>query len=228
MLASYLDSTNLKPEATSHDIEKLCRDAALYHTAAVCVHPYRVEGAVEQLKETGVKVCTVIGFPLGANQIETKQYEAGIALHDGAAELDMVLNQGAIKDKDYNLIKREIDSLVALKKKHPFSLKVIVETALLGQQELANLTKLVSDSGADYIKTSTGFSTRGVSLGDIDIINANRFNGLKIKASGGIKTLNFALQLIEAGVERIGTSSALQLIEEFKKWEGYRGDSFYV
>lgn len=220
MLASYLDSTNLKAEASAKEISILCEQAATYQMAAVCINPCRVAQARQRLLHTGVQVCTVIGFPLGADSISNKLYQAVRALEDGAGELDVVINLGAVKDQDFRIIEGEIYSLVQLQQEKPFLLKVIVETALLQENELLSLTRLLGEAGADYIKTSTGFSSRGVSLQDIELIKSVKCDRLKIKASGGIKTVDFALQLLEAGVHRLGSSSAADLVEEYRRRGG--------
>lgn len=214
--ASYFDSTNLKPEASENDIKKLCEGAAKYNIAAVCIHPYRLALSRELLKGSGVSLCTVIGFPLGAEYRSSKKYSAEKALDEGADELDMLINIGALKDHNYKCVEGEIKDLVSLKRKKNYILKVIVETALLNKDELILLTQMVGEIGADYIKTSTGFSTRGVSLDDIDTINMYKNEKLKIKAAGGIRELDFAFKLINAGVDRLGSSSAVKLINE---WE---------
>lgn len=214
-LASYLDSTNLKPEARGQEIEALCQEAIEYNMAAVCVHPYRLPWAYRCICGSPVQIGTVIGFPLGAGGQASKAYEAAMALDQGANELDMVINLGAVKDHDYTIVRSEIDTVVALKQHNDFILKLIVETALLTQMELANITELINQTGADYIKTSTGFASRGVSLEDLSIINQHKRPLLKIKASGGIKDLDFALSLIKAGADRLGTSSAAQIIQSY-------------
>ena len=219
-LAVYLDHTNLKADARREISSRLCEEAARYKMAAVCILPSRVKQAAQLLAGSGVKVCTVAGFPLGAEESDTKLCTIERALENGAAEVDMVINIGAVKDGDYQPVEREIRRAVALEKQTPFLLKVIVETALLTGEELVALTKLVARCGADYIKTSTGFAARGVSLQDISIITAARPAGLRIKASGGIKDLDFALRLIEAGADRIGSSSAAFLMEEYIKRGG--------
>jgi len=220
LLAAYLDHTNLRPEAIRSDIEGLCCEAVKYGMAAVCIHPGRLEVAAPILAESTVSLCTVIGFPLGADTTETKRFAASNALEQGANEIDMVINIGAFKDGRHDFVKGEIISLLELKQEYDFQLKVIVETALLIPDELTLITGLVSETEADYIKTSTGFSSRGVSLQDIDIIKKHKSQKLKIKASGGVRELDFALQLIRAGVDRIGTSSGGQLVEEYRKRGG--------
>lgn len=221
MIASYLDSTNLKNDSTYKDIVKLCEDAKLYKMAAVCVLPYRVSLAKKLLADSDVRVCTVVGFPLGAEHYTTKVAAARQALQEGAQEIDVVINICAVKDKDYEVVERELKALLELKKEYNFELKVIVETALLTEDELIILINIINNTKCDYIKTSTGFSTRGVSLEDIHIINAHKSKDLKIKASGGIRTGEFARQLIGLGVDRIGTSSAVKIIEETEKGEDY-------
>jgi len=220
MIAACLDSTNLKAEAIQEDIRILCEEAVCYGMTAVCIHPWRLARARDYLAGSRVKLCTVIGFPLGAEGGATKLFSARQALVQGASELDMVINIGALKDRDYNLVKQEIKSLLSLKQEYDFLLKVIVETALLKKTELETVTRLVSESGADFIKTSTGFSARGVSLEDIRIIGAHKSKELKIKASGGVRELEFALQLIEAGVDRIGSSHAAALVKEYRQGGG--------
>lgn len=221
MIASYLDSTNLKNNATYEDIIKLCEEAKTYKMAAVCVLPYRVGLAQKLLDNSGVKICTVVGFPLGADHLTTKVLSAKQALNDGANEIDVVINILAVKDGDFEVVEKELKAILDLKKEYDFELKAIVETALLTENELINLVKIINNVNCDYIKTSTGFSTRGVSIEDIQIINAHKSNDLKIKASGGIRTWEFARELIELGVDRIGTSSAVQIIEEMQKGEDY-------
>lgn len=215
-LASYLDSTNLKPQATQKDIAALCEEAARLQMAAVCIHPCRLPQAQAILPGTGVRLCTVIGFPLGAEGRNSKVFSAACALEDGAEELDMVINLGALKDGDYGKVEEEVKSILKLKNDYYFILKVIVETALLSHTELITLTRMLGDCGADFIKTSTGFSSRGTSLEDIQIINAHRPAGLKIKAAGGIRELDFALQLIAAGADRLGSSNAGRILEEYE------------
>lgn len=216
-IAAVIDSTNLKPEARARDIETLCLEAVKYKMAAVCVNPCRLLLAGRLLAGSEVKLCTVIGFPLGAEGLEIKVCSAAKALENGADELDMVINIGAVKDEDYAAVIEEVEAVGALKKERDFVLKVIVETALLTGIELAKVTSCLRQAGADYIKTSTGLASRGVSLEDIAIINNYKAEGLKIKASGGIKDLDFALDLLRAGVNRLGTSQARNLIEEYRR-----------
>lgn len=216
MLASFLDSTNLKPDARAADIRQLCAEALYYKMAAVCINPVRIHEACQALAESEVRVCTVIGFPLGAGFAAIKTREAMESLKAGARELDMVINIGALKDGRNDLVGREIKSVLNLRQEFSFLLKVIVETALLDEKELARATAIVSESGAEFIKTSTGLAGRGASLRDLEIIRLNRRPELRIKASGGIRDLAWALKLIEAGADRIGTSSAGSIMKEYQ------------
>ncbi len=216
MLAAYLDSTNLKPDCRREDIVILCTRAAELNMAAVCINPSRVPLASNILQGSKVGLCTVIGFPLGATTAQIKRREAEQALSDGASELDLVINIGAVKDHDFEVAADEIKRLLLLRKDYEYLLKIIVETALLTVDELKRMTALISDLGADFIKTSTGFASRGVSLDDIAIINSSKKPELKIKASGGIKTLDSALQLINVGVDRIGSSNAEELVAAYR------------
>lgn len=209
MLARFIDSTNLKNDSTYEDIVKLCAEAKLYNMAAVCVLPSRVSLAVKLLENSVVKVCTVVSFPLGAEVLPVKVFAAKQALIEGANEIDLVININAVKDGNYNLVAEELKAILALKLEYDFILKVIVETAVLTTEELIYLTKMLSKLNCDYIKTSTGFSTRGVSIEDIKTIMAHKGANLKIKASGGIKTREFAQELIDLGVDRIGTSATV-------------------
>lgn len=216
MLASFLDSTNLKADSRKEDIIKLCQRAAELEMAAVCINPVRVRLASQVLQGSRVGLATVIAFPLGAIPARAKEQEALIALKDGANELDVVINVGRVKDRDYHVLAQEIKLLEQLKGEFDYTLKIIVETALLTVEELKQITALVGDAGADYIKTSTGLASRGVSLDDIKIINKFKKPELKVKASGGIKTWEFALELIQAGVKRIGSSNAEELLQAYR------------
>ena len=204
---NYIDYTNLKAYATKEDIKKLCEEAVKFHFVSVCVNPCYVELAKELLEGTNVNVCTVIGFPLGANLLAVKEYEAISAVELGADEIDMVINIGALKDKDYDYRKEEIETIrdsIGGK-----TLKVIIETCYLTEEEIKKMVEICNDTFVNFIKTSTGFGPRGASLEDIKIINKYKNDVLEIKASGGIKTYDDAINFIEAGVTRIGTSSLL-------------------
>lgn len=209
-LNKYIDHTNLKMTSTTKDIKKLCEEAKKYKFASVCIHPCYVELAHNLLKDTDIDICTVIGFPLGMNKTIVKEYEAISAIEDGATEIDMVMNVGAFKDKDYDYVKQEIENVRdAIDGK---VLKVIIETSLLTDEEIIKATKICNETFVNFIKTSTGFGKRGASVHDIELINEHKSEVLEIKASGGIKTEAQAHELITAGATRIGTSSGVELM----------------
>lgn len=208
---SYIDYTNLKMDATIKDIEKLCDEARKYHFIAVCVHPYYVPFAKKALEGSTVQIATVVGFPLGMNTKEVKVYEAIEAVNEGADEIDMVVNVGALKDKDYDYVKEEIEEIRdAIDGK---VLKVIIETSLLTEDEIIKMTEICNETYVNFIKTSTGFGSRGVNEDDIKTINNHKNDILEIKASGGIKSLEDVNKYLEMGVTRIGTSHAVEIIE---------------
>ena len=207
---SIIDHTVLKAEATESQVKKLCTEAIEHNFAAVCINPCFVKLAKDMLKESSVKVCTVIGFPLGASTPKTKAFETKDAIENGAEEVDMVINIGKLKDKDYNYVKEDIKSVVDAAKDKAI-VKVILETALLTNEEIEKASILSKEAGADFIKTSTGFSTRGASVEDIIIMRKAVGDSLKIKASGGIKTYEDAKKMIENGADRLGTSSSVEI-----------------
>ena len=213
-IAPVIDSTLLKADATREDIVNLCREAIELSFAAVCVNPVRLETVVSALLGSKVAPCTVIAFPLGAVSPEDKAREAGRVLEIGAREIDMVINIGAVKDREWAIVADEIRQVARKVEDAGAILKVIVETALLTRQELEQVCYIARDEGADYIKTSTGFSTRGVSLEDVQLIKGFVGDDIKIKASGGIRDYRFALQLIEAGANRLGASNARNLLKD--------------
>lgn len=208
----YFDSTLLKAISTKEDIEKLCSDARKYKFKAVCINPCYVSLAKELLKDSDVKVCTVIGFPLGANTTYIKKEEVVDAINNGADEVDMVINVGALKDKNYSYVENEIKELREASRDKV--LKVIIETCYLEEDEIKKMTEICNETKVDFIKTSTGFGTRGASIEDIEIINKYKNKDLKIKASGGIREKKDAEKYIELGVSRIGTSNAVKMMEE--------------
>jgi len=216
-LSSYIDHTNLNKCATVDDIIKLCDEAVKYHFASVCVYPCFVKAVKEYLKDTTVNVCTVIGFPNGMNTSNTKVYEAIEAVENGADEIDMVINIGALKDKNYDYVKQEIEEIRdSINGK---VLKVIIEECLLTDEEIVKMTEICSEAYVHFIKTSTGFDKGGATLHTIDLINQYKSDLLEIKASGGIKTEEQALEFIEKGVTRIGTSSGAKIMKEKAKKE---------
>ena len=210
-LNKYIDHTNLKPTATIRDIEKLCDEAIKYKFASVCIQPYYVSLAYELLKDTNVNVCTVIGFPLGQSTTSTKAYEAIEAVNNGADEIDMVINVAALKNKDYDYVKEEIEEIRdSIDGK---TLKVIIETCYLEDEEITKMTEICNETFVNYIKTSTGFGTRGADLHDLEVINKTKNEILEIKASGGIRDYETANKYIEAGATRIGTSNGVEIMK---------------
>ena len=214
-LSKYVDHTNLKPFATKADIEKLCRDAARYDFASVCVNPCDVTLAKELLKGTGVSVCTVIGFPLGRNLTEIKVAETKAAYAAGCDEFDMVINVGKLKDRDLDYVKNEIAAVVAEAKGRV--VKVIIETGLITDEEKVIATKLACEAGASFVKTCTGVSAGAATAEDVALMKANCAPGVKVKASAGIRTYEDAVKLIEAGAERLGTSAGIAIAEGEEK-----------
>ncbi|WP_317172073.1 deoxyribose-phosphate aldolase [Salinimicrobium oceani] len=211
----YIDHTILKATATEKDIVDLCAEAKEYNFFSVCVNSAFVRLAKEQLKGSDVKVCTVVGFPLGAMSTEAKVFETRQALKDGAEEVDMVINLGALKSRNFKIVEEEI---AAIKRETGDKiLKVIIETCYLTPQEIVVASEIAVKSKADFVKTSTGFGNDGARLENIELMK-NAVNGkAKLKASGGIKNLDTALSFIEAGVERIGTSSGVSIVKELNK-----------
>ena len=208
----YIDSTLLKSDATIEDITKLCEDAMKYHFATVCVNPYSVPLAKELLEDSTVEVCTVIGFPLGASSTNVKVYETVEVLEAGADEVDMVINIGALKDKEYEYVKHEIEQIRNVMDGKV--LKVIIETSCLTKEEIIEAVKICNDTFVNFIKTSTGYGTRGASIEDIKLINEYKNDVLEVKASGGIKTKKEVEEFLKLGVTRIGTSNAAKIVEE--------------
>lgn len=210
-LLGHIDHTLLKAFSTWDQIKALCDDAVEYKTASVCIPP----SFVKQAKETygdALNVCTVIGFPLGYNTTAVKAFEVKEAIREGASEVDMVINIGALKDKDYDYVQNEIAELKKAAGDH--ILKVIVETCYLTEEEKVKVCELVTNAGADYIKTSTGFGTGGATIEDINLFKAHIGPSVKMKASGGVKTVEDLEMFLDAGCERIGTSSAIGLLKE--------------
>jgi len=216
-IAKYIDHTNLKSYATKEDIIKLCEEAKKYGFYAVCVNPYRVKLAKEHLKGTDIKVASVIGFPLGATPTEVKVFEAKKALENGADELDMVINIGALKDKNYEYVKKDIEDVTKVAHEKGAIVKVIIETCYLSEEEKEIACKLAMEAGADFVKTSTGFGTGGATIEDVKLMRKVVGDKLGVKAAGGIRTYEEALAMINAGANRIGTSSGVKIIEGSKK-----------
>ena len=211
-LNKYIDHTNLKNTATLKDIEKLCNEAIEYNFASVCVYPYYVTLASKLLKGTNVEVCTVIGFPSGESTKETKVFEAINAVENGATEIDMVINISALKNKDYDYVKDEIEEIRdAIDGK---VLKVIIETCLLTKEEIIKMTEICNETFVNFIKTSTGIGEYGARVEDVELINKHKGELLEIKASGGIKTMEDLENMVNAGATRIGTSSGVKIFNK--------------
>jgi len=207
-LASYIDHTLLKPTATKADILQLCQEAKQYHFASVCVNPCWVKLCAETLQGSGVKVCTVIGFPLGANTSEIKAAEAALAVKEGASEVDMVINIGALKEGNTDYVYQDI--LAVRKASEGKTLKVIIETSYLTDEEKKTVCRLAAKAGADFVKTSTGFSNAGATAEDVKLMK--EASGIKVKASGGVRTKEDALKMIEAGASRLGASAGVKIV----------------
>ena len=210
-----IDHTNLKPSATESDIRKLCREAAEHGFATVCINPCNIPTAKAELEGSDVKVCTVVGFPLGTNTITMKAVETAEAYEMGADEFDMVINIGALKDGEYDYVRDDIRAVVEAAKGK--CVKVIIEAGLLTDEEKIMATKLSCEAGATFVKTSTGINTTGATVHDVALMKANVSGGVKVKAAGGIRNAEFAMALVEAGAERIGTSAGIAIAEELKK-----------
>ncbi len=209
-LSEYIDHTNLNRSATKNEIEKLCKEAMEYKFASVCVHPYYVALCKKLLKKSDVKVCTVIGFPLGMNTTEVKVFETENALKNGAEEIDMVINVAALKDGEYYYVEKEIKQIRNVCKGK--ILKVIIEECCLSEEEIVRITHICNECKVDFIKTSTGFDEHGATLEAVNIIKKNKKEEIGIKASGGIRDYATAKKFVEAGATRIGTSSGIKII----------------
>ena len=210
-LSDYIDHTNLSKVATAEDIMKLCEEAKTYHFPTVCIPPYYVKAASEYLKGSTTEVCTVIGFPNGYNTTETKQYEAIDAIHNGAKEIDMVININALKNKDYDYVKDEIETI--RDSLDGRCLKVIIETCLLTEEEIIKMTEICNETFVNFIKTSTGFDKEGAKLDDVNLIMKHKNEVLEVKASGGIRNSKDAEAFIKAGATRLGTSHGIDIIK---------------
>lgn len=213
-IAKYIDHTLLKPEATSEDISRICKEAKQYKFASVCVNPFNIKQVSDELKGSNVKVCAVIGFPLGATTTQVKVSEAIDTVIDGAHEVDMVMNIGAFKGQKYDKVLKDIKEVVLAVRNRDVKVKVIIECCLLADEEKRKATKLIVESGAHYVKTSTGFNTGGATLNDVKILADAASGKIKVKASGGIRDLETAKKMIEAGASRIGASSGVKIVKE--------------
>lgn len=214
-IASMIDHTLLKPDATAEQVKKLCQEAREYKFASVCVNSSNVPLVAEMLRGSGVKTCSVVGFPLGAMTTRAKVEETKEAIENGAAEIDMVINVGAAKSGDWDFVKRDIEALVNAVKGKAL-LKVIIETCLLTDEEKVKACTLSKMAGADFVKTSTGFSTGGATVEDIKLMRQVVGPNLGVKASGGVKDYKTASAMINAGATRIGTSSGISIAKNEK------------
>jgi len=220
-LASLIDHTLLKPDATRDQIEQLCREAAQFCFASVCVNPVWVPLCAEMLRGSGVKVCTVIGFPSGAHHPDVKGYETRRAVEQGAEEVDMVINIGALKSKDYALVEQDIRSVVQASGKDTL-VKVILETSLLTTEEKIMGCSLAKAAGADYVKTSTGFAGGGATVEDVHLMREIVGPEMGVKASGGVRTKEEAEAMVKAGATRIGASAGIKIVRgEASTGKGY-------
>ncbi|SDM83951.1 deoxyribose-phosphate aldolase [Psychrobacillus sp. OK028] len=219
-IAALIDHTLLKQDATKNQIEKLCEEAKTYTFASVCVNPTWVNLSASLLKESPVKVCTVIGFPLGASTSAVKAFETTNAIENGADEIDMVLNVGALKDQDYNLVQKDIEAVVTAAKDKAI-VKVILETCLLTNEEITKASELSKAAGADFVKTSTGFSTGGATVEAVKLMREAVGPNLGVKASGGVRNLADVEAMVEAGATRIGASSGVEIVKGLESNSSY-------
>jgi deoxyribose-phosphate aldolase len=215
-VAKYIDHTLLKPDASQDQIAQLCYEARKYSFAAVCVNPTNVKLCAQLLKGSPVHVCTVVGFPLGATPPEVKAYEAQQAIDDGATEVDMVINVGALKSKDYTLVERDIATVARTCHTGGAILKVIIEAALLTDEEKVIACQLAKAAGAEYVKTSTGFGPGGATVHDVELMRRAVGPEMGVKAAGGIKSYQDARAMVAAGATRIGASAGVKILQEAK------------
>lgn len=212
-LNKHIEHTLLKQDATKEDFEKLFKEAKEHNFLGVCINPAYIKMAKQELRDSGIKVVTVIGFPLGANKTEVKAFETSCAVADGADEVDMVINVTALKNKDYDYVREDIKAVKIAAKDAP--LKVILETDLLTKDEIKKACEICIEAKADFVKTSTGFVKNGVGAKEEDVklmYETVSPYGLKVKASGGIRDKETAIRMLEAGAERLGTSSGVKIV----------------
>ncbi|WP_234122836.1 deoxyribose-phosphate aldolase [Clostridium hydrogenum] len=214
-IAKYIDHTVLKPQATVEEVKKLCKEAKEYNFASVCVNGCYAKLVSTELAGSDVKTCVVVGFPLGAMTKEAKAFETIDAIKNGANEIDMVINVGALKDKNYILVKEDIEAVVNAAKGKAL-VKVIIETCLLTDEEKIKVCEIAKEAKADFVKTSTGFSTGGATKEDVALMRKTVGEGLGVKASGGIRDYKTAMDMINAGASRIGASSGIAIVSESK------------
>ena len=213
-VANLIDHTLLKPDATATDIEKLCREAAEFRFATVCVNPTWVAFCSRLLRGTGVGVCSVVGFPLGATTPDVKQYETRRAIFDGAAEIDMVINIGALKSGDLRLVEQDIEAVTSPCRQSGVISKVIIEAALLSEEEKIAASTLTKAAGADFVKTSTGFGPGGATIGDVMLMRRVVGDSVGVKAAGGVRDLDQVKAMVAAGASRVGASAGVRIVKE--------------
>lgn len=213
-IAAYIDHTILKPTTLIADVEKLCAEAEEHGFAAVCVPPLFVQKAKALLANSKVKVATVIGFPFGYSAIEAKLAETVLAIVDGADELDMVINIAALKNNDWQYLAKEINSILPVIKNKGKLIKIIIESGILTDEEIIKCCDIYGGAGVDFLKTSTGYAEKGATVHAVALMRLHLADAVKIKASGGIKTAAFAQELIEAGANRLGCSSSIEIVKE--------------
>lgn len=219
-IATLIDHTLLKQDATRNQIEKLCEEAKEYTFASVCVNPSWVNLSAKLLQGSPVKVCTVIGFPLGASTTEVKAFETSNAIENGAEEIDMVINVGALKDQDYNFVQKDIEAVVQAAKGKAI-VKVILETCLLTDEEILRASEISKLAGADFVKTSTGFSTGGATVSAVKLMRSAVGPELGVKASGGVRSLADLQAMVDAGATRIGASSGVEIVKGLESNSDY-------
>jgi deoxyribose-phosphate aldolase len=220
-IASKIDHTLLKPDATPDEIKELCEEAKKYHFASVCVNPGYVSLCASVLKGTEVRICTVVGFPLGSNTTEVKKFETEQAIENGANEIDMVINVGRLKAGDYAYIENDVSQVVATARSKSALVKVIIETALLTDEEKVKACLICKKAGADFVKTSTGFSKGGATVGDVALMKYVVGSSIGVKAAGGIRSKEEAEAMIASGADRIGASASVKIVS------GERSESSY-
>jgi len=221
-VASLIDHTLLKPDATATEIEKLCREAAEFHFSTVCVNPTWVAFSARLLRGTGVGVCSVVGFPLGATTPDVKQYETRRAIFDGATEIDMVINIGALKSGDLRLVEQDIEAVTIPCRQNGVISKVIIEAALLTEEEKVTASTLTKAAGADFVKTSTGFGPGGATISDVMLMRRVVGDSVGVKAAGGVRDLEQMKAMVAAGASRVGASAGVRIVKES------RGESIHA
>jgi len=222
----YIDHTLLKPEATEADIKKLCSEAREYHFYSVCVNSSYVELASMELSGSQTKVCAVVGFPLGAMELNSKAFEADQACLHGATEIDMVIHVGALKEGRYDYVANDIAAVVSVAADYDAKVKVILETCLLTKEEIVKACELAVQAGADFVKTSTGFSTGGATVEDVALMRTTVGDRAQVKASGGIRDIEKAKEMIAAGADRLGTSASIAIVIGAKADSGSDNETY--